>query len=435
MSPSEEYFKVSGTFLNNNKSDNLNMGSAVSVFPGAEGFGANSLAGRGGKLIKVTNLNDNGPGSLRNAINSPGARIVVFEVGGSIVLESDLEIKNPYMSIYGQTAPFPGIQIGGGRLTVETHDILIQHIRVRNGKKDGESHSLRVISGAYNVIVDHCTFMWASDEIVAVWTNRDSIYNITISNNIIAESLGGGTGIAIGSGSHNNSYFLGENKVSRVSIVKNLISGASERVPMVSRESSVVILNNLGFDSVWGFVELGVNDGPVRVSVVGNHFIKGKRNKKIPSIWVKKITKGKHSVYVSSNIFEGDDLVGEDVVDYGGDSIVYSPPEMDNTLILNVENVFDYVVKNSGARPSQRDAIEMRIIKNLENPGKDWWRIKDGDIEWPEVYRKPTFRRFHIPKDPDTDSNNNGYTNIEEYIYCKYQDVYNDPISYEFCFE
>jgi hypothetical protein len=107
--------------------------SPLPVFPGAIGFGSTTVAGRGGQVLKVINLNPSGPGSLHAAVSASGPRVVVFEVSGTIRITSDMVIQNPYITIAGQTAPSPGILIRGAALTIATHDVLVQHIRVRAG--------------------------------------------------------------------------------------------------------------------------------------------------------------------------------------------------------------------------------------------------------------------------------------------------------------
>ncbi|WP_226003229.1 hypothetical protein [Paenibacillus sp. BJ-4] len=104
---------------------------AQPVFPGAVGYGTDTPAGRGGKVIKVTNLNNDGPGSFRAALETKGSRIIVFEVGGVIDLEKErLELREPYVTIAGQTAPSPGITFIRGGLHIRTHDVLMQHVRL-----------------------------------------------------------------------------------------------------------------------------------------------------------------------------------------------------------------------------------------------------------------------------------------------------------------
>ncbi|MBK8419771.1 hypothetical protein [Candidatus Villigracilis saccharophilus] len=107
------------------------------AFPGAEGFGANSIGGRGGIIYEVTNLNDTGTGSLRACVEASGARTCVFRTGGLIVLQSALRIVNPYITIAGQTAPGGGITLktasGGDIFSTQTHDVVIRYITARPG--------------------------------------------------------------------------------------------------------------------------------------------------------------------------------------------------------------------------------------------------------------------------------------------------------------
>src|SRR5690606_6707929 len=103
------------------------------VLPGLTGFGITTPAGRGGEVLRVTNLNASGPGSLRAAIETPGPRVIVFEVSGTISLTKNLYVREPFVTIAGQTAPSPGITIRGAGLFVLTHDVLVQHLRIRPG--------------------------------------------------------------------------------------------------------------------------------------------------------------------------------------------------------------------------------------------------------------------------------------------------------------
>ena len=143
------------------------------AFPGAEGWGRYSKGGRGGTVLKVTNLNDRGPGSFREAVTNSGPRIVVFEVSGTIDLKSTLEINTPYLTIAGQTAPGDGICIKRFPLKIHnTHDIIIRGIRVRPGIESGLIGSeidVINIDNSENVIVDHCVFSWSVDEVAYIW--------------------------------------------------------------------------------------------------------------------------------------------------------------------------------------------------------------------------------------------------------------------------
>ncbi len=112
---------------------------SVPAFPGAEGFGARSQGGRGGRVIEVINLNDSGPGSLRAAVEAEGPRIVVFRTGGTITLKSGLNITHPFITVAGQTAPGGGITLRndpsnrGTPLTISTHDVVVRYLRSRPG--------------------------------------------------------------------------------------------------------------------------------------------------------------------------------------------------------------------------------------------------------------------------------------------------------------
>src|SRR6188474_2934791 len=99
------------------------------AFPGAEGLGSNTPGGRGGIVIEVTNVNDDGPGSFREALNTAGARTIVFRTGGIIELQSDLQLTEPFVTIAGQTAPGDGIVLKNFALSIFTHDIIIRGMR------------------------------------------------------------------------------------------------------------------------------------------------------------------------------------------------------------------------------------------------------------------------------------------------------------------
>src|SRR5690606_19006786 len=106
---------------------------ALPVIPGAAGYGVDTPAGRGGQVHRVTNLNASGAGSLKACVDASGPRVCVFEVSGTIRMDADLPIRNPYITIAGQTAPSPGVMLRGGAIWVQASDVLIQHLRVRAG--------------------------------------------------------------------------------------------------------------------------------------------------------------------------------------------------------------------------------------------------------------------------------------------------------------
>ncbi len=228
------------------------------AFPGALGWASQTPGGRGGRIIRVTNLDAAGPGSLREAIEAEGPRIVVFEVGGVIDLgKQTLRLRNPFITIAGQTAPSPGITLIKGGMDVTTHDVIVQHIRIRPGSAGGEwmsgwdEDSIATV-GAWNVIIDHCSLTWGTDENLSAsgprftgatpeeWRQGTS-HDITFSNNLIGESLAYSTH---SKGEHSKGSLIHDN-VTGLLIVGNLYAHNQERSPLFKGGVHGVIVNNL----------------------------------------------------------------------------------------------------------------------------------------------------------------------------------------------
>ncbi|MFP4171336.1 MAG: hypothetical protein ACLFV4_00340, partial [Candidatus Hydrogenedentota bacterium] len=153
----------------------------VPAFPGAEGFGAYAFGGRGGTLYRVTNLNDNGPGSLREAAEAEGPRMILFDVSGAIELESPIRVYHPYATFAGQTAPGDGITVAGEQFDLRTYDVILRHMRFRHGVDPGqERHESNVddwtlrVRGGNHVILDHVTVTWGMDGNLGV-TRMDNV--------------------------------------------------------------------------------------------------------------------------------------------------------------------------------------------------------------------------------------------------------------------
>src|SRR5687767_7950836 len=156
------------------------------AFPGAEGFGANATGGRGKMVYAVTNLNDSGPGSLRDAL-SGGDRTVVFRVSGTINLESQLRLNKPNVTVAGQTAPGDGICLRGRELFIaDTDNVIVRYLRLRPGDEQKAEHDALSIRNCRNVIIDHCSLSWSTDSLNDV-THTSG--NVTVQWCILAEPL------------------------------------------------------------------------------------------------------------------------------------------------------------------------------------------------------------------------------------------------------
>lgn len=231
------------------------------AFPGAVGWAKETAGGRGGRIIRVTSLAADGPGTLKAAIDAKGPRIVVFEVAGVIDLKrSSLEITEPYLTIAGQTAPSPGITIIRGGIDLRGHDVIIRHIRVKTGadgqaKRSGwEADSLSTIA-AYNVIIDHCSLTWGIDENMSAsgprftgksveeWRNGTS-RNITFSYNLAAEGLADSSHPK---GEHSKGSLIHDNATG-ILFYRNVWAHNVERSPLIKGGAQAAMINNLIYD-------------------------------------------------------------------------------------------------------------------------------------------------------------------------------------------
>jgi hypothetical protein len=164
----------------------------ILAFPGAEGAGRFAAGGRGGAVIRVTTLADSGPGSLRAAIEARGPRTIMFDVAGTIHLASDLVIREPRVTIAGQSAPGGGIALADATLVVHADDVIIRHLRVRRGDRTpGEGDSIW-IRGGRRIILDHVSASWSIDETLSAsarYGADEGYYDLTVQWSVIAESL------------------------------------------------------------------------------------------------------------------------------------------------------------------------------------------------------------------------------------------------------
>ena len=234
---------------------------AQAAFPGAVGWAAATPGGRGGRILRVTTLAPDGPGSFKAALETKGPRIIVFEVGGIIdMARQTLKISEPYVTIAGQTAPSPGITLIKTGIDIATHDVVMRHIRIRTGvdgqpKMSGwEADSLSTVA-AHNVLIDHCSFTWAIDENMSAsgprftgktpddWRKGTS-HAITFSYNIAAEGL---ANASHPKGEHSKGTLIHDN-ASEILIYRNVYAHNKERNPLLKGGAQVQMVNNILYD-------------------------------------------------------------------------------------------------------------------------------------------------------------------------------------------
>ncbi len=380
---------------------------------------AHTPGGRGGRIVRVTNLNADGPGSFAEAVRAKGPRIVVFEVGGVIDLGGrSVSISEPFVTVAGQTAPRPGVTFIRGGIGIRTHDVIVQHIRVRPGeagreKKSGwEVDAIATSGGASNVIVDHCSCSWATDENlsasgprfdgddVAQW-RRGTSRAITFSNCIIAEGLSRSTHAK---GEHSKGTLIHDN-CTEIAIVGNLYAHNRDRNPLFKGGAQGVVVNNYIYNpgsravhyalvrSEWG--ERPYATG--QMAIVGNVLEAGPSTRDRLSLF-RHHAGGPCEVFLDDNLVLGVDedvpLVEVDSRAAPGECRVLDAPPFwpaDLTALSSAE-VKSHILANAGARPWDRDEVDRRIVAEARS-GQG--RVIDSEQDvggYPQV--EPTYAAF-----------------------------------------
>ena len=381
------------------------------AFPQAEGFGAYSLGGRGGKVIFVDNLNDDGPGSLRAAVMNPEPRIVIFRVSGTIELESHLVIQHPYITIAGQTAPGDGICLKKYLLKIDgTHDVIVRGIRVRPGIESGLSGSS--IDGidvhrSHHVILDHCTASWSCDEILN--TNKNT-RDITVQWCIFSESLNnsvhekGEHGYAATIGGYRTSYhhnLFAHNKGRNPSI------GGSDN----SRTELLDFQNNV----VYNWVSRICDGKPRTMNFVANYYKQGPATPENNEHIVAEIQASEKYGYTSrwhidDNFVNGyPELTGDNwsgAVRYGeGTSMEknreYSPFENAAYMTRDAPRAYLEVLDHAGVTVPRRDTVDKRVVNDVRTGSATFGNGIIDQVEqvggWPELLT------YDVPADADMD--------------------------------
>lgn len=346
------------------------------AFPTAEGYGKYSKGGRGGVVYEVTNLNDSGEGSLRAAAEASGPRTVVFRVSGTIVLESPLSIKNPYITIAGQTAPGDGICLRKYPLNIGADHVIIRYLRVRMGDESGDDYD--AVSARYSkyIILDHLSASWSVDETLSVY-HCDSI---TVQWCIVSESMShsnhvkGSHGFGGIWGSHYGSYH------------HNLLAHHSSRNPRMASGSGNTdyrnnVVYNWGYQSLYGGEEQQVGNEKFHFSnfnIVANYYKPGPatqpgevsyrianpsfRNEDDLGKW-----------YIVDNVVEGNQKVSED--NWNGGIQTKAPFQKFRLekawssmpiIQQTAEEAYKLVLETAGAILPRRDVVDTRILAEVK---------------------------------------------------------------------
>ncbi|GEM_PF-989906 len=408
------------------------------AFPGAEGYGSVAVGGRGGKVLAVTNLNGSGPGSLREAVEARGPRIVVFRVSGTV--EGSFKIKNDFITIAGQTASGDGICIKGS-LAIDASDVIIRYIRVRPDPSAGEVDAITG-RGKRNIILDHVSASWSSDEVLSLYRNE----NVTIQWCLISEAC-----IKMVDGKDTGHRFGGIWGNSRGTYHHNLFAHNDSRNPRWASGSKFNdyrnnVIYNWGYNSCYGGGAVADSDPSLNFStfnMVANYYKPGPatRDNVRRRIAAPVDAGGVGSWYVADNVVEGFPEVTADNwkgIDGGQYKRLEKPWDAMPIRQETAEEALRSVLERAGCSRPYRDAVDRRVIGDVR-AGTASCGSK-GMIATPaDVGGWPVLRSEAAPADSDQDGmpdrwetdhgldpgdpsdgakdrDGDGYTNVEEFL-------------------
>ena len=391
----------------------------------AEGGGKYTSGGRGGKVLFVENLNDNGKGSLRIAVETKGPRTVIFRVSGIIALKSPIFIKNYSMTIAGQTAPGDGICLKNYGILVEADNLIIRYIRIRPGNESKQE--LDAISGINhkNIIIDHCSFSWSNDETASFYNNR----NFTMQWCIISESL---SASSHHKGEHGFGGIWGGDNAT---FHHNLLSDHTSRNPRFcgSRYTNKPaeektdfrnnVIYNWGYNSAYGGEEGNYN-------MVNNYYKPGPATDKKCTKRILDLTQsffdpryntdtlGAGKFFIKGNVMDDYPEVTKNNWQYGiqgngvtenskAKSKLRKPVSHTKLKTQSASDAYQDVLNFAGAN-LHRDAVDIRIIEEtrsgIEKFGETFHGGKKGIIDSPEeVGGWPVLKSGTPPTDADND--------------------------------
>ena len=416
------------------------------AFPGAEGFGRFAKGGRGGRVVEVTNLNDSGPGSLRQCAEvESGARTCVFRVAGTISVGTfDIIVRNPFLTIAGQTAPGDGVTLKDGGLSIRASDVIVRYFRVRPGpasliQRQANANGISIQSNdgvpPRNIIIDRCSVSWGTDDLIYVVFGAD---NVTLQWNILSEGLNcqiqgcGSRGVLLD--------FL-DNRF--VSVHHNLYAHIFNRFPEIT-VGNLDMVNNVAFNSNATPVQVNPLRGPVHANFVGNYFKDGldlvPANAGFADI---RLIGGltfspDSSVYVLGNIGRGrpmESLPQEAIVRSDNGGLTIQSTRFDYPLVATTDafTARDQVLAGAGATLPVRDSVDQRIVSDVMNgtgqiitdPSEvgGWPALASGTPPvdedkdgMPDSWELSYGLNPSNPSDGPQDADGDGFTNLEEYL-------------------
>lgn len=419
------------------------------AFPGAEGFGAYSKGGRNGIVIYVSNLNDDGPGSLRWAVEQEGPRTIVFSMSGTIVLKNKLEIKNPFITIAGQTAPGDGICLKGETLRIATHDVIIRYIRVRVGDGNfnvggtNQGKDAIDISSGQDIIVDHCSGSWCLDEVLSASSRTPDLTRVTVQWCFITEGLNpanhGFGSLIRGTGGAKYSYHhnLYANNRGRNPRPGNYDSNPHDKDP----EGLLLdFRNNVIYN--WGGEYAGYNadkESVTRLNYVNNYLVPGTDSKATgyaystgspydPSYFAGNYYNGKLPADPWSLVLFNKSWMSEQINAYKQ----AKPFGANNVQTDDAPTAYKRVLELGGAILPQRDAVDSRIVDGVRNQTGKIIKSQEDVGGWPKLNTIPApadtdsdgmpddwERKNGLDPEKPADRNNvaaDGYTMLEKYL-------------------
>lgn len=401
------------------------------AFPGAEGFGTETIGGRGGRIIFVTNLKSSGPGSFRAAWEAEGPRIIIPLVSGTVEDHREILVQNPFATYAGQAAPGDGLLYVGMITILDTHDIIIRGLPVNNwDSRDGARASGRSpieIGGSWNIVIDHCRLAFGIDETAA---NGQGAHDVTWSWNRIVYGL---KCSLHKKGCHSKGLMFHNTAAGNFTGHHNLLAHSDDRNPQMVCPGKIEWYGNTVYNYGWG--ARIANDA--QVNVIKNNYIAGPntRRRRKPVIWDPRIATPGTKMYLYGNIGpgrerdEGDEaLISEAPANHESREPLFASHVTDKR---SAQEISEDVLAHSG--PIHPDELDLKVLSDIEHRRGKWIDTiaeiggqphyaegadpaRDTDKDgMPDEWES---RRGLDPEhySADEDANRNGYPDVEDYL-------------------